>query len=1415
MTTLLMTLTSLGLAGQDATITPDQSLDEYNLDGRTLTLVLYTDTFVDASLDKSQFSLNGPSGLSISSVTYDTDTSAFISLQWIYNDFDVDFTNFTLTIPGSELKGGSPLSSDPITINAVIEPKATIGNGGAFCSGGSRNLTIDFEYTSAVSYTFRYTRDGGSEQEITTSDDPYILSVSTAGTYALSYLHADGIDGETYGSATVTVNPLPTPNISGGSTDICAYTDPETYTTSNVSGHTYQWQVSGGTIDGSSTGSSVDVIWTQSGSRSIQVTETITSTGCSATDVQSVNVKEIPPAPVISGNPEFCDGSSTQLTATPSVSINSTRWNTGATGSTLNVSNTGNYAAQVKSALYSNCWSRFSPDYPVTENPLPQAILTLNKSQICEGETATLTVTFTQGNGPFNIQYKENGTTRTLSGLAGPSYEITVNPSVTTTYQLSYISDDNGCVGSKVGSDPVLTVNPKPTISFNPDPTEYLNTDDPVQFTASATPTGGTGVFSGSSAAISSSGLFTPASAIIGINTVTYTYTTTQGCVNNKSVDISVFKAAGEIVGPKAYDNGVDHFIYCFDGESDTIIGNAFNAAAGAPTFFSGPGITDIGNNKAVFDPSLAGSGDHVISYNYYVQYLPNIPILASLTAEFRVDALGSVNIAGLDNSYCVNNDSVLLQVAGAILNDGLPGFDGTETFSGSGVSGPFLGSYFFDPQKAGAGNKKVTYTYTRTFSQCQLIREKSLVVHSLPQLDFNVSSQCILTGPEPDSVQFLNYSPSAPSMVLWSWNFGDPISGDKNTSNLEQPWHDYNSTGSKIVRLTGTDNNGCVNDIFRSIDFGERSLALFEWEKECFGDSLEIVADDDGGRILSYKWDFGEGSAFDDTTKQELKYMYGAPGNYDVKLRVLNDFGCLDSSVRTIPIRPTVILSLDNPYFQDFESGDGGWVSGDGALAPGINSWFLGPLQGTLISDPAAGNAWVTNPSGFYQNNEKSYVEGPCFDFSAVQKPMIRFKYWVNTENTRDGSVLQSSIDDGNSWQVVGSNLDGVNWYNSALLTGEPGGQRLGWTGTTQTGWREARNLLDNLKGERVRLRIAFGADAVASDYEGFAFDDVWIGERTRMALLEHFTNANAANAAAAEADINPIANANPTEVIDIHYHTAFPQADDANLFYPAGPSSRTLYYGVSQIPYSVMDGTLTYSGFDASNDYNWNESHLFREVLLDPMVDILLDGSTVKDNQLQARVRISPRVPEVMTQNLTLHLAVLENEQGGAESVLKKMLPDPGGTSLLGLWGADDTARVEVSWSFNPADYSTPDSLVLVAFVQRESTKRVYQAACLRFDDAGTGTAIEAPAAVNQDFGMYPNPSSGIVRLVFDGSFADPVRAEIYNELGMNVGQWKILPGSRSLELDLSSLSPGIYLVKVLNRDGLSVNRKLIRSY
>ena len=105
-------------------------------------------------------------------------------------------------------------------------------------------------------------------------------------------------------------------------------------------------------------------------------------------------------------------------------------------------------------------------------------------------------------------------------------------------------------------------------------------------------------------------------------------------------------------------------------------------------------------------------------------------------------------------------------------------------------------------------------------------------------------------------------------------------------------------------------------------------------------------------------------------------------------------------------------------PYTENFETSNGGWVPGGTA-----SDWSWGTPIKPVISSAASGSkCWITGTltQSSYSNNQNSTLTSPCFDFTGLSQPYIKFSIFWETEKKYDGASFQYSIDGGNSWTSV-----------------------------------------------------------------------------------------------------------------------------------------------------------------------------------------------------------------------------------------------------------------------------------------------------------------------------------------------------------------------------------------------------------
>ena len=191
------------------------------------------------------------------------------------------------------------------------------------------------------------------------------------------------------------------------------------------------------------------------------------------------------------------------------------------------------------------------------------------------------------------------------------------------------------------------------------------------------------------------------------------------------------------------------------------------------------------------------------------------------------------------------------------------------------------------------------------------------------------------------------------------------------------------------------------------------------------------------------------------------------------------------NDSLLNINFNTTPIIST-YPYLEGFESSNGYWYTG------GINStWQWGAPQKQIINKAANGvNAWVTNLTGLYNNNELSYLYSPCFDLSSLTQPVLSFSHIFQTEDDCDCDYhwVEYSLND-SVWFKLGVVGNGTNWYDDA--TNET------WQ-KSYTKWHVSSYDVPTT-ASKVRFRIVMSSDP-GTTFEGIGIDDVHVFDKATI---------------------------------------------------------------------------------------------------------------------------------------------------------------------------------------------------------------------------------------------------------------------------------------------------------------------------
>ena len=413
--------------------------------------------------------------------------------------------------------------------------------------------------------------------------------------------------------------------------------------------------------------------------------------------------------------------------------------------------------------------------------------------------------------------------------------------------------------------------------------------------------------------------------------------------------------------------------------------------------------------------------------------------------------------------------------------------------------------------------------------------------------------------------------------------------------------------------------------------------------------------------------------------------------------------------------------------------------------------------------------------------------------------------------EEDYDGVVIEYSTEIG-VWNLLGFANEGVNWYNTNTLYNDNVGYPTGWTGNENVQWDNAKYSLDfieNLQG--ARFRFVFGSNASNND-EGFGFDNIRIGNRNRMVLLENFANQDDEEYENNQDIVNDIQLENPLDVTAIQYFTSYPSENDINMFYTSGPSARSLYYGVSAVPYSIVDGGDRQFNYSSSNTLENSdvvkrtlEESLFKVTIQQELTGDMLEVlSTVKSLEDISDVKLSARIAIV-------EKSIIDNSIE-LSNVLRTMLPDPAGILFVDDWSKNDSVIIYQTWTV--PEGVNKDSIATIVYLQDEESKEIYQAGYI--DEFSEITSIDQITNSLElvNYIAYPNPVSGKLNVRLVNTITDDIEVRLYNNTGSLVKTDKIWKGTDRIEINTEDLPVGVYYLKLQSEEKLFSTKKIIKS-
>ena len=446
-------------------------------------LIFYDGTNADQTLADYQARVSTRDAASISqNPTFVNTSGASANLHlstsagdnWCFDATGTPVTSITSDFDGDPRNSSNPdLGADEFAATGFV-----VTNPASVCPSVAVDLTSSAITAGSISgITFTYYTNASATSVLANP-----TAVTTPGTY---YIKATSGSCSLIKPVVITNNPLPTPSVSG-SNSICANSTGNVYSVTNVTGNTYAWNVTGGTVTAGAGTNSITVTWGAAGTGTVEVLETITATSCTQTNSLSVTINPNP-TPSITGSTAVCTTNQGYVYSVASVAGNTYAWTVtggtvtaGAGTNSITVTwgavGTGSVAV-TQTVTATGCATTATASINI--QVLPTASETIVQPVTCASEDGQINLTLGGAVGPYTFAWTGTGqgitaTAQNQSAVSAGFYNYTVTAANGCTVSATnvVVNGPGGCficptIGSIAATNTIICQNTNNTISVS------------------------------------------------------------------------------------------------------------------------------------------------------------------------------------------------------------------------------------------------------------------------------------------------------------------------------------------------------------------------------------------------------------------------------------------------------------------------------------------------------------------------------------------------------------------------------------------------------------------------------------------------------------------------------------------------------------------------------------------------------------------------------------------------------------------------------------------------------------------------------------------------------------------------------------------------------------------------------------
>jgi gliding motility-associated-like protein len=332
--------------------------------------------------------------------------------------------------------------------------------------------------------------------------------------------------------------------------------------------------------------------------------------------------------------------------------------------------------------------------------------------------------------------------------------------------------------------------------------------------------------------------------------------------------------------------------------------------------------------------PTASGSGDTTICSGGSAQLLgaggvsclwtPSIGLSDSTSCQPIASPATDQRyiLIAIDSNGCTGTDTVLVKVATIHANFNASSVCFPEstvfTYNGYNTHGNII-SYQYD---LGDGNSATQPNFTHSYSSpnaysvrliirdqngCQDDTIQPVLVRAKPSAQAMADTVCL--GRATKLTDLSNLGGSTAAHRVWQLGVANQIRTDSIVSFV------YPHAGVYLVKLQVTNDAGCSDSTSLPVLVRSNPKANFEATEVCEGGTTVFTStsQNGSGNITGMFWDFdvSNPNAHTSTQLPQATFSYASAGSYHAKLRVTDNFGCADDTVK-----PVKVFSLPQALF-------------------------------------------------------------------------------------------------------------------------------------------------------------------------------------------------------------------------------------------------------------------------------------------------------------------------------------------------------------------------------------------------------------------------------------------------------------------------------------------------------------------